>query len=745
MKLYEKIILGLFVVFIFIQLFDFTGATFLLVVSNLLLSLSYLIGGYWLLNDSEKENNTVSIVAGVVFGLALFFFWKKIMPDTNNYTLYFPVPNIIFCLLIAILLFIKRKEKVFVNKNKLILIRSFVITLFTAFFFYIPTDFIPYTSVIYYLNAPRKHLQHNLKVVEYNKKTETALKNEEYEKAIDYATKAEQNGRLWLDIPSNKILSDNGIVDTLFLQKYDLQKMNLIYDRLYRSYYNHAMNNSRTKEEELKNFKIAHQFLTIYNFQGGNWKEEEITSLTLIARTLSKLDRNEEALYTFKNAFSIAQSLGEKANQKVLYTYEAGGDYLSKIENYELSNQYYKPVIDGLLKDSLNNENRIELANLYKKTAINHQKSFNYQEALNNLNQSFFYLNDENNDIYWSALYHYGLVKGHFYKYKEADSILSKSLSLYGQDEKVYNGNIALCNYALHLVNIELSNYEKSENYIKKSLEIVEKETGKINAFYKSYLASYANLNVIKGNYQEAKNQYKECLVIHKKTKKNESIRANLLIELALIEIKLYNFDIAQEYIKQIESILEENENIDIYNFINNWAYLNYSINKLKKSEKLYNEVIEIDKKMNASNDMSTATASNGLALIHLEKKNYKLADTLFNDALKIHKDAFKDASHYSSATLYLNMARLYILQKNPIKADRHLKISLKMNEDLFDKNHLNFAEIYLVKADLALLNKDKKLQKDFLEKALSIFSKELEEDNIQIRSLKAKINSIVL
>ena len=744
MKKYEKIIICLFVVFTFLQLFDFAGASFLLVVSNFLLSLSYLIGGYWLLNTSNKENSKISILAGIVFGLALFFFWKQILIDTERYTDFFPIPNIIFCVVIAILLFVKRKQKDFVKQTKPIFTRSLVISLFTAFFFYIPIDFTPYTLVIYYLNAPREYLQHNLKIVEYNKKTETALKNEEYEKAIEYATKAEQNGRLWLGIPSNKILSDDGIVDTLFLQKYEIQKMNLIYNRLYRSYYSYALNNDN-KIEALKNFKTAYQFLTVHNFQDGNWKEEEINSLTVIARTLSELDRNDEAIEKFNQAFAIAQSLGEKANENILFTYEEIGNYLQKNKLYEKSNQHYQFVIDGLLKDSLNAENRIELASLYRKTAINNQRSFNYEKALANLNQSFFYLSDESNDIYISALYQYALVKAHFYQYKDADSILSKCVFLYKiTGEQRYSGNIALCNYTLHLVNMQLANYKKSEEYIKKSLAISEKKNGKISVLYRTYLASYANLNFVIGNYTEAKNQYKECLEINEKTKNDKSTQVGLLVQLALIDTKLYDLEGVEKYVNQIESIINQTDDLNIYDFINDWENLNYSVGKLQESENLFREVIEIDKENNASTDMSTGTALNGLALIYLEKKNYKLADSLFNDALEIYKPAFS-GSHHSMATLHLNIASLYILQKKPRKADENIKIALQMNKDLFDENHLNFAEIHLVQADLALLNKNNQLQKQHLEKALSIFSKELEEDNIKIKDLKNQIKSIVL
>ena len=750
MKLYEIIVITLFIVTIILQFFkiDINFTSFSLVASNTLLSLSYFIGGYWILRNKEKTNTLISILGGLVFGVALIGFWTRIMIVQNAILFYLPFINILFFIILSILFFFKKNEANFIKSNKLILIRSFIILVFTCFFFYTPVYFSPYNDLIRSMNINRDWLQHNLNTAKYYEKAGEEIEKENYEKAIEYALKAELEGRKSLNLPDYPLLLDNGEVDTTFLKKLDLVAINTMYSQLY-SAYNHLANhnnNTGKTEEALKNYSIAHEFLMIYNLNNGFWEKENIVSFANIANTLSYMGKYEQANEYFDKAIQLTKSLDNLPNEDIAYVYTLLGNSLTKQESYKEANEKYNYSIQVNLNDSLNEQNRINIAGYYSKIALNYAKLAESEQAIQTFEKVFFYENNKKSETYIQNLFYYGFLHFQLHEYEKAESILSETIQLYENIEVKETLNIAACKALLSQINKETGKYESAEKNIKEALSITENDFTRVNNHYINYLYIYANLNVLLSNYEMAEKQYVEALKISKEVK-NESNYADieLLSQLANVYISQYKHNEAAKYVseathkyQQLSEVITEFD--DIHNKI---AYINYAMGNNELAKTIYKKIIGENLQYSSIKSNTIAITLNGLGLVEMENKKYIKADSLFHSSLRMYGDIFKKSTP-SLATVHLNMAKLYIYKKEVDSAKSHIDIALKINTAFFDKSHINFGEIEVTYADLAALEKNRQKEKTHLQKALSIYSKKFKEDNTRVQSLKERIESVL-
>ncbi len=751
MKLYEIIILTLFIIAIILQFFNVSEdiALIILFSANTLLALSYFIGGYWLFkkkqNDGEEtENRAISIFAGFAFGIALICFWTRIIVTPNEIIFYLPFVNILFFIVLLILLIRERNNPTFTKSNKPILIRSFVILIFTCFFFYIPIEFEPYNDLIRSMNASSERMQHNLNMAKYHGKSQKEIDNENYDKAVQYSLMAELEGRRGFLLPDNPIFLENGELDTTFLKKLPLRNMNGVYVRLYTAYTNLANDNLENDDDQqaLKNYKIAHQILYIYNLNDGQWEQQNVVSFANIGKTLSYLNQFEKADREFNKAFSLINSLNVDSN-KISFAYSVTARSLAMRGLYEKSNNYYESSIDIQLQDSLNTSIKQDLAENYMEMGKNYVKLSKTDKAIQSYQKVFHYSEDKNSDTYMVTCIYYANAQIQLHNYKKADSIFLECIGMYEKLGKKGMTNVGTCKILRSQINIQLGNYEEAEKYIKEATKI-SRYMGD-NANYVSCLATYANLNSVLSNYKEAEKQYQEAFGISENKSENSSKTLKLLVQLAITKVNLSKLDEVENYAKQANEkipTLEGQNSSGLDHFGNELAYLNYSAGNYFISRKIYEIVIKVDEKHNDTKALTTGIALNGLGLLEMNNKKYIQADSLFHQSLEIHQAIFK-TSNPSLATLHLNMAKLYILKKEYQKSENNLVVSLKMNQDLFDKidkDHTNFADIEVAYGDLAKQQNKNQEANQHYQKALKIYLKKFEEDHYKIRSVKEQI-----
>ncbi|WP_338768010.1 tetratricopeptide repeat protein [Bernardetia sp. ABR2-2B] len=746
MKIYEIVVIALFIITIILQFFNIGEDTALIILlsADTLLALSYFIGGYWLFkkkqNDEEgNKNKAISILGGFAFGIALICFWTRIIVTPNEIISYLPFANIVFFVILLILIIIKRNDSIFTKNNKPILIRSFVILIITCFFFYVPIEFEPYNDLIRSMNVSSKRLQHNLNMAKYHEKAKIELDNENYEKAVEYAEIAELEGRRGFLLPDNPIFLENGEVDTTFFKKLPLRNMNLVYARLYTAYTNLANENLENDDDQqaLKNYEIAHQILYIYNLNDGQWEQQNVISFANMGKALSYLNRFEEADDEFNKAFLLIDS-SNVDSKKISFAYSVTAKSLAMRELYEESNNYHKASIDIQLQSSIHTDSKEYLAENYMEMGKNYVFLLKTDKAIQAYQQVFHYSN-KNSDTYRQTCIYYGIVNFQLYNYEKAESIFLECIKLYGNIQDGLS-NVGVSKNLLARNYIQLNKYKEAEKFLQEGIEITRTEEGKTSSNYVFALSVYANLNSILSNYKEAEKQYQEAFELSKnRSGKNSSETIQLFIQLANTKINLSKLKEIEELANQANEMLAEmrvESSINLDNLVNELAYLNYSAGNYFTSREIYELVIKADEKHNDTQALTTGIALNGLGLLEMNDKKYIEADSLFHQSLEIHKAIFK-TSNPSLATLYLNMAKLYILKNEYQKAENNLAISLKMNQDLFNEKHTNFADIEVAYGDLALQQNKEEEANQHYQKALKIYLAKFDEDHYKIQSVK--------
>ncbi|WP_291726831.1 tetratricopeptide repeat protein [Bernardetia sp.] len=745
MKRYEIIIISLFVFSVVLQFFEVNESSLssFLILTNTILALSYFIGGYLLLNNQEKTNTTFSVLGGFAFGIALFAFWTRIIVTQSTIIYYFPLANVLFFTVLLTYLFLNRSDTDFVKSNKPILIRSFAILIITCFFFYIPIEYAPYNNLIRAMNVSRPALQHNLNMAKYHEKAKIALDAENYEKAVEYSQKSEIEGRKGFKLPDKPLLLENGEVNTTFLKTLDLKNMTGIYLRLYVVYTRLAHYQLENNEENqaFQNYKIAHQILNIYNLNEGQWEQQNIISFANMGKALSYLNQFEQANQYFNQVISLIDTLENIEDVKKMTAYEIIAESLYKQGFHEESNFYYLASIK-LKKDSLNVDTRTSLAECYMKIGRNYAQLSKTDEALDAYKKVFYYEDDPTQDTYVTTSVFYGSLHFQRNQFQKADSIISESIKMYEAIGEKGLVNIGTCKNLLAKINIQLGNYEIAEKYITEAIKI-SKET---NTNYIGSLSTYASLNYILSNYKIAEKQYEEVFRLSKAQDENSYRTLQLMIQLANTKVMLSKLEEAERYaLLANEKVTASNGgmSLDTDNLGNELAYLNYLVGNYTLSREFYQVVIRIDQKYQTTNDLTTGVALNGLGLLEMYNKNYDSADILFNDAFQIHKAIF-NTSNSSLATLHSNRANLYILMKDYQKVEQHLKIATKMNEELFDKNHINFANLATTYGDLEEARGNTEKAIEYYQKALEIYLKKFDKEHFKVLFAEERLNSIL-
>ena len=210
MKKYEKIILVLTAGAFCLQILPFEDIWIPFRVITYVLVLSYFFGGIWLFNSNWKDKKILlPIIAGIALGISIFPLPPVLQWYNNNMFYFYPIPNAILCISLMFYVIIKRKTNKITIDTKRIFKRSVIILIICSFFVYTPKEtFVPYRMLLKALNSQNYLLINNILMIEYREKSEKALGKGDCDKAIEYALKANESGKIWLGL-ENKTWIDS--------------------------------------------------------------------------------------------------------------------------------------------------------------------------------------------------------------------------------------------------------------------------------------------------------------------------------------------------------------------------------------------------------------------------------------------------------------------------------------------------------------------------------------------------------
>jgi Tfp pilus assembly protein PilF len=734
MKRYEKWLLVFFAFTFGLQLLDFTGKHALITLTVWLLSLSYLIGGYWLFNAKNTTSGIIfSIIAGFSFSISLFFFPFSIWLNESYYYDYLPIVNGLFFIVLGIYLFLNRKSELDLQKYKAIFIRSLVILIITSFFSYTPVTFKPYRKVLSALNNGNVDLQNNLLMFDYSERCEDAIANGDCDKAIEFALKANSVGKIWLGIdPGGKE------------DKEMLLHISGTYTNLYDAYKCKADRDYDKNEFDaaLKSYQIAHDYLTSCVHQSKFWDEEKYRSLTNIAFSYKRLNKYSLADSIYVKAIENYKVVKNKDDNVLAELFSNYALSLSEQLQFDNSNSLYETANSILRNDTLNKDNKRDLVSNYNNLTGNYLKQDKLKNALFCIHNTLK-LTDNKKDISFGLTnLYYGV---YFYKlsdYKNAGFIMETCLKFYKSQPGDNSHNIAECYYMLSQVNIALAKYDDARGFLNKAIEIRKNKFGLNSVRYASYLIGLADLNKMVGQYAISEKQYNTVIEIYSRELGIKNNRLPLVLSgLSNLETKLSKFNLAKEH---SDSSLSIASNFDMLNYpsatdlLNEAAYVDYCLGLYNLAETLYREVIKVNKNYELKNNAASAVALNGLGLIETAKRNYLKADSLFMQSLKLHKSIFSD-NHPLTAIVYLNLGNLYIQEGKLTEAQGKINKALQIDKQFFKDNHDIFADIYVALGDLSKKEGQNDIAKDYYKKALAIYLKKFDNRHWKVITTREK------
>jgi tetratricopeptide (TPR) repeat protein len=713
-----------------------------------------MIGGYWIFNKKLNEFKFVPIISGIVIGYNLLKFvnYFFLIPDSNLEAI--PIPNLLLCLGLGISLFKVKGNRYWVHSR--ILMRSSIIALVSCFFAYIPlTSDIKYNALLL-INQSNQGLMFNINMHKYRAESLDAFEVGDSKLALDMAIKSNLEGIKWhlyvkgeLEVENLEVQfnseSDSLVcftpTDHFFIPKEDLEDISGTFSHLYRAYRRRGNEylDDNNQKQAIEQYRLGDLVINSVDHHYLHWELEKAESANRIGNEYLK-----QGSYTRADTFLV---LATERYLDIRDTLDAKfceymGDlaYSFSLQNEDrASNLLYRktlPILeqDTASKDLFLSHTRAVIQNSLKMDSLDEAKKY-IDNALPIIDGSS--LNYCNFNLL-NAIYLYR--KDYFNESKiEATKCLDCFRDILGET----HGSIVSAYYFLSMIDMALANYDDAKVNIDKGLELVQKIDGFNTSNHANFTLLSANLAKLTGEYQRAKAKYKQSIKIyHDYYGKYDAKLAESYIELADLEVTLSEpYNAANHKTEALMNISELQllETIAMNSVFNHIAYVDYYLGNMEESENRYKRILSINEDFNRTNSISSASAKNGLGLIYLRNKKFRLSENNFSSSLKISGQILGE-SHPFIGTVYLNYAELKIQQGEYNKAEEFLTKSLKINKTYFDENHDVFGDLYFTFGDLAFRRKRKTKAKEYFQMAHEIYKGKFDTKHTKVKQVRNRL-----
>jgi hypothetical protein len=716
MKKSEKIlIIVILSLFLGVLIFGHHFTTPLL-ISTSILSICYILGGFYFLNY-QNDKDKLKILAGIIIGSALGVFTFTLWLPVSIFSKILVSLNIIFSIILIGLWIYNRNS--FNKKLKYIFFRSIAIAVFTSFFSFSSVHFNTYRDLLLRMLKPDSSLSNNLIMFEKIDEYKDFMNLKKYALAIVKANEAIVYGKKWRDY------------DTLYYQDFSGT-----YEFLSNAYidYGDEFFNKNDFKNALSNYIKADSILTHKEHKPKYVESTERNiywnryNLLLTYNKLSDYDNYDSELdYLVDNYL------------KVKDTFDIDYHYIleNASSNY-YTRSYYSDAID-LNKASLIilNQDSINNINSFRSTYIRLIKN---------------YLITDSNETAKTYLKKYGKITSNndcrylFYKtrilqkenIKEALEFAKKTCKCFEQENKP--SSLFFTNILLLKLELENSNYKNFEEQIKITQDLISQTDNKsYNQSFIDELLGYYNF--IKGNYIDSKKYYIKAL----NNPKNFEEVQNNSIELKIAQINdeldiIYDRNSLNLRIIKFLSEFETNYP-STTTFHNDLGNINIGFNT-KLSDSIFKVTIECHKNFGISKSSNLGVAYNGLATNQFRRKNYKKADSLYTIAIKKLNEFYGKQQNVNQLICYSNIIELKLNEKKYDQGLDFLKKARLTKMNCFNKE-VTIYDAYLLNLEGDIINgnkKDKSLSTEKYNKALDIAKNYFDDNHRFIKILKNKI-----
>lgn len=499
--------------------------------------------------------------------------------------------------------------------------------------------------------------------------------------------------------------------------------------------------------EHLEEYPLAQQYLK--NVVNAIENKKATASpvyfemLYLLAKDLRKADKLDESILVYKKTINAVYiSLKDTANTKVAFCnneiglaylsqkkYDAAAEYFEKAFNYFFTHpkeEYgYENIVvlaeNLVIIYSSNNRHLQKIAlcekilpviekqetiysenfcsNLsYLISALRSAQDNNHIEKyINKLIVCRTKLNGLNSAQYAEALDLLGLYYADTNKFIDAETTLSKSLSIKLSLKQKDTTSLSLTYIAMANLHGAAGSYTKAYEYYNTAIAILEKAKLTDSYNYITALQSLGYTYIEGARFADAKLMLNRVLGIQSKAEGEMfSGNAEILVSIANAEFQLNELSLAQEHTEKAIAIATAHfgDNSNVHATAK--GILGLVAHKLGNSSKgiqLMEESVAINKKIYGVDHPRVALTYTSFSLIFQEMGRYADAETVLNKALAIQKKVY-GLEHPEYALSLMNLAMVYAMQAGYDKSVAMLKESM----DIYIKNDLagtsNFIKI---------------------------------------------------
>ncbi len=311
----------------------------------------------------------------------------------------------------------------------------------------------------------------------------------------------------------------------------------------------------------------------------------------------------------------------------------------------------------------------------------------------------------------------------------------------------------------LGILNSSLGNFDISEKYYSKSLELITKRVGSKNDYLIYTKSALVNVLNQKKLFSKARQLNEECInEINDLYGENSLFLVSRLNSKAKILMDMGKYQKAEEISLIAQNIVNKKtkngikyiySNTGLLTFsvldhlitISNLAFIYNSLGNFFKSEDYYLKALDLFKNYEylSSDKVLFAKTLNNLGSLYIDKRKLIKAEKYLLKSLEINK--IENFQAYIAINL-LNLGTIYENQGLLKKAEEYYLKSLEQYEIFYGKNNINLSSIQIQLANLYTLNEEYEKAKKLLLKTLKI-----QKDNLPANhpSITTTLNNLAV
>ena len=738
MTRYEKIVLLLVLAALSWQTVPTPGHVTALFFSVWLLTLSYLVGGYWLFARSPAPPGWVRVVAGACLGVSLTSLVPAIdlriqLEPIYNAT---PIANGVGSLALGIFLILRRQSREIQAAYRPLFWRSLVVLLGCAFLVYSPVTFGPYRAVMLALNQGNPLIHNNLLMFEYNQRRQQALVAQDYEAAIGYARQSLRAGKRWLDEDS---VTDAYRISGVFTNVYETYQTQA--DTAY-AYSKFA--------EALQLYQAGHRYLLAADTRSSrdgapalNWEKERILSNENMGLCCLRLGQYTASDSLFVEALNLAEKLHLNPKTWRPALLADLGESLAADRQFKLSSRAYRTA-NRLLAQDPSRAKAVSRLNNSLVIALNTIKQDSILPALLQLSSLHFSSNDST--TYYKGQLYQAICAYQLARYPATDQLLRRCLQAQLRRNRLDAAALLVYQLLLAKNALALAHYPQASAYLaaaQTQLPAYQRTRGS-GAGASNCLSVSAAINKSTGHYFLATQQYGELVALlpNDEASSKEHLAENLT-GLTDLNVILDDLPAARSHRNALLALLADSPTPLTPNqtgLLATVAYVDYASGKYAAAHTRYQRVLACNQQFGQAQSATSATAWNGLGLLATAQHHYPLADSLFQRALALHQQLFGD-QHPATGVVYLNYGQLRLRENDPAAAQQFFDQSLHIAQAFFSRDHDVFADLYMALGALAQRRQQNALARTYYQQALPIYLAKLGSSHWKTRLAQRKAN----